>query len=252
MKNSFRYILMAVTASMLLSVLSSCRDSRVIDEDDMAKIYAEMLMTDQWINSTPNVKRIADTSLVYEPILRKYGYTSEDYRYSLNYYLEHNKDFAEIMKKTISILESRQAALERKKIRLEEEKQVKEYVKTMAKYVDLDESLFEINDYSSEEYGPNDSLSVVWDSLSFCFRMTRIPVSDSLFVADTLSIADTLPITDTLSKAEDTLPALDTLQTIKDTTKTIMKLDGLRSMKVNRGFDDRKIHHVKDAYLLNE
>ena len=95
MKNSFRYILMAVTASMLLSVLGSCRDSRVIDEEDMSKIYAEMLMTDQWINSTPDVRRIADTSLVYEPILRKYGYTSEDYRYSINYYLDHDDDFAD-------------------------------------------------------------------------------------------------------------------------------------------------------------
>jgi hypothetical protein len=251
MRNSFRYILMAVTASMLLSVLSSCRDSRVIDEDDMAKIYAEMLMTDQWINTTPNVKRIADTSLVYEPILRKYGYTSEDYRYSLNYYLEHNKDFAEIMNKTISILESRQAALEREKTRLEEEKKLREYVMSMSSYVDLEESLFEIQDYPSDKYGPRDTVSVVWDSLSFCFRITRIPVADTLALADTLAVTDTLKPA-TVPEPSGKLPTLDTLQTLPDTTKTIRKINDLRPVKVNRGFDNRELKKVKDAYLLNE
>ena len=251
MKNSFRYILMAVTASMLLSVLSSCRDSRVIDEDDMAKIYAEMLMTDQWINSTPNVKRIADTSLVYEPILRKYGYTSEDYRYSLNYYLEHNKDFAEIMKKTIQILERRQAALEKEKIRIEEDKKIREFVKSMSEYVNLDETLFTLEDYSSDKYGPKDTVSVVWDSLSYCFRITRVPLSDTLAVADTLAAADTLEqIKET--QPSGALPDLDTLKTVADTAKKIKKFDDLRQLKVNRGFDQRKIHQVKDAYLLNE
>lgn len=251
MRNSFRYLLMAVTASMLLSVLSSCRDSRVIDEDDMAKIYAEMLMTDQWINSNPNVRRIADTSLVYEPILRKYGYSSEDYRYSLNYYLEHNKDFAEIMKKTLSILERKQAALEKEKIRMEEDQKLREYVKSMSKYVKLDMTLFELKDYSSDEYGPNDTVSVVWDTLTCCFRITRMPVSDTLALADTLAVAESLDLTEEQQPSA-VLQKMDTLRPVMDTTKTIKKIPDLRPMKVNRGFDNRELKKVKDAYLLNE
>lgn len=251
MKKSFRYILMVVTASMLLSVLSSCKDSRVIDEDTMAKIYAEMLMTDQWINSTPTVKRIADTSYVYEPILKKYGYSSEDYRYSLNYYLEHNKDFAEIMKKTIAILERRQAVLEDEKIRIEEDKKVRDYVRSMSAYVNIDETLFELQDYSSDEYGPRDTVSVVWDTLSFCFRITRMPVSDTLALADTLAVADTL---ETLKEEEtsDVLPDLDTLPAVIDTTKKIKKFNDIRQLKINRGLDERGLKKAKDAYLLNE
>lgn len=242
---------MAVTASMLLSVLSSCRDSGVIDEDDMAKIYAEMLMTDQWINTTPSLKRIADTSLVYEPILRKYGYTSEDYRYSLNYYLEHNKDFADIMQKTLAILESRQAALEKEKIRLEEEKKIRDYVNGISKNISLDKALFEFQDYSSDLYGPRDTVSVVWDTLNFCFRLTRMPVSDTLTFADTLAVTDTLkPLEE--PQLYDVLPEMDTLKTVTDTTKTIKKINDLRPLKVNRVFDDRELKKVKDAYILNE
>ena len=115
MKSFFRYILLLCSASLVLSLLGSCRDSRVIDEEDMAKIYAEMLMTDQWINSTPNVRMMADTSLVYEPILKKYGYTVEDYRYSVDYYIEHHQDFADIMKQTVRILDARKHELEKRR-----------------------------------------------------------------------------------------------------------------------------------------
>ena len=57
----------------MLSV--SCRkdEAEVIPRSKMAEIYAEMLVTDQWITTTPGIRMIADTSLVYEPILEKYG-----------------------------------------------------------------------------------------------------------------------------------------------------------------------------------
>ena len=74
---------MALASSMLLISLQSCKEEGIIEEDTMAQIYAEMLLTDQWINSTPGMRMIADTSLVYEPILKKYGHTSVDYRKSV-------------------------------------------------------------------------------------------------------------------------------------------------------------------------
>ena len=62
-------------ALALLIGLASCSGGRdkVIPRAKLAEIYAEMLVTDQWITSTPGVRREADTSLVYEPILEKYG-----------------------------------------------------------------------------------------------------------------------------------------------------------------------------------
>ena len=74
---------------MLLSLVScSGDDGKVIPRSKLAEIYAEMFVTDQWLMDTPGVRRLADTSLVYEPILRKYGYTSEDYRVSVDRYMD--------------------------------------------------------------------------------------------------------------------------------------------------------------------
>ena len=116
---------------MVLLSLHGCKEEGVIEEDAMAQIYAEMLLTDQWINTTPGVRTIADTSLVYEPILKKYGYTSEEYRRSVDYYLNDPRTYADIMKETVKILDARLAALNQKKALIEEEKTRKQYVKNV-------------------------------------------------------------------------------------------------------------------------
>ena len=74
-----------------IAILSSCsgKDGRtVIPRRQLAKIYAEMLVTDQWITSTPGMRMIADTSLVYIPILEKYGYDLDDYLKSVDVYMD--------------------------------------------------------------------------------------------------------------------------------------------------------------------
>lgn len=87
--------------------LTSCEEGgpRTIPRDTLSQIYAEMLLTDQWITHTSGIKAIADTSKVYEPILRKYGYTLEDYQHTVNEYLEQPNRFAKIFEKTEEILD---------------------------------------------------------------------------------------------------------------------------------------------------
>ena len=53
----------------------------------MAEIYAEMYVLDQWLDENRSLRREADTSLVYAPVLDKYGYTYDDYApaYALGY-----------------------------------------------------------------------------------------------------------------------------------------------------------------------
>ena len=240
MKSFFRYILLLCSASLVLSLLGSCRDSRVIDEEDMAKIYAEMLMTDQWINSTPNVRMMADTSLVYEPILKKYGYTVEDYRYSVDYYIEHHQDFADIMKQTVRILDARKHELEKKKARLEEEKRLADYVKSISDSIRIDESMFYVDDIH-EPYSYDDSLAIEWDTLSDCFTIRRIP-RDSLHIRDSLVIRK-----DTLQPVKQVRP--DTLRIVKDTVGNMDRFKGMKPVPRSADFDKQKIHHVKDAYL---
>ena len=91
MKTCLRNICL-ITSFLLLFACS--REAKVIPRGKMAQIYAEMLVTDQWINSTPSVKRMADTSLVYEPILEKYGSSSADYRKSVETYMDDFSTYA--------------------------------------------------------------------------------------------------------------------------------------------------------------
>ena len=69
-----------IMVALAACVLTSCGkdEAEVIPRSKLARIYAEMLMTDQWITATSGVRLIADTSLVYEPILEKYGYDIEE------------------------------------------------------------------------------------------------------------------------------------------------------------------------------
>ena len=66
-----RLLHIILLAAMLCGISASCRkdETKVIPRGKLAKIYAEMLVTDQWITTTPGIRMIADTSLVYEPIL---------------------------------------------------------------------------------------------------------------------------------------------------------------------------------------
>ena len=122
-----------VTISLSAVVfLASCRrdDAKVIPRDDMARIYAEMLLTDQWIIHTPSIRLIADTSLVYAPIFEKYGYDADDYRKSIDRYMDDPERFARIFREAGEILDARLSELEKRKeeilrmekLRLETEK----------------------------------------------------------------------------------------------------------------------------------
>ena len=109
MRRIFQYMMLAMSLSMVSFSMQSCGREDVIEEEHLAQIYAEMLMTDQWINSTPGVRMIADTSLVYEPILKKYGYTSAEYRNSVEYYLEDPDEYAD-QKRSLSVSGDRRPA----------------------------------------------------------------------------------------------------------------------------------------------
>ena len=115
MKTCLRNICL-ITSFLLLFACS--REAKVIPRGKMAQIYAEMLVTDQWINSTPSVKRMADTSLVYEPILEKYGYSSADYRKSVETYMDDPERYSRILRTSAEILDKRIKELQQLKIDL--------------------------------------------------------------------------------------------------------------------------------------
>lgn len=87
-----------------LSCLCSCKRARIIPEDTLAEIYADMFMADQWIKSNREARKTADTTLFYESIFRKYGFTTKDYIASVDKYLYKAEDFSKVLAKASEII----------------------------------------------------------------------------------------------------------------------------------------------------
>ena len=102
----------AFAACILLVSCSHKSGQEIIPKNAFAKIYAEMFIADQWLNMNYKYNSIADTTLVYEPIFNKYGYTTDDYLASVDYYLYNPGRFKKIVNKALDIIERQQATIE--------------------------------------------------------------------------------------------------------------------------------------------
>lgn len=260
MNTSLKHILPLLTV-ILLASCSNKDEAEVIPRSKMADIYAEILMTDQWIYSTPGMRMIADTSLVYEPILEKYGYDHLDYIASVDHYMNDPERFARILRTSAEKLGRRLKELNKQKKRQEREAEV------------LKEVLKHQTDYSFEEYFPylaDEPYVHYYDSLTFepdSFRVYRlVPIEradtlydrirmiirDSLSVADTLMSADSVAVKDSLavsdtSAADDSivprlpvkitdriLPGKRSVPVAKDT------VPGMKGLKTNRKWQEKE------------
>lgn len=74
-----------------------------------------MFIADQMLQTIPGSGRMADTSLVYESIFNKYGYTTADYRKSIEYYMEDPMIFTRTIKQAGLIIDARIKELEKLK-----------------------------------------------------------------------------------------------------------------------------------------
>lgn len=220
MKKTLQHISALAVAAVLL--FASCRrsdEAKVIPRDTLAEIYAEMLVTDQWISSTPGVRMIADTSLVYEPILEKYGYSTRDYRKSIDKYMDDPERFARILRTTGEILDGRikDLRVELGKVKAEE-----------ARLKVLEEMLAKVkSDFRAEEFFPYmfdepyvhyyDSVAVKADSVLYVYRMRAVETADtlydglrmvivaerdSLFRVDSLARADSIAVADSMARID--------------------------------------------------
>lgn len=114
MKRRHLRIAIIILAVVLLGIIPTFfmhRNGRVIPRNKMARIYAEMLLTDQWINDNWVQNRSADTCFVYRPILRRYGYDEKDWRKSVSKYIKDPDRYSRILKKSAAMLEAREKEL---------------------------------------------------------------------------------------------------------------------------------------------
>jgi len=86
----------ALTAALFLWV--SCQDDQKrIPRGEMVEIFTEMFMQDQMVHYDRDLLDQADSSLVYEGIFREHGFDTDDYLYSLKFYLRDPEKMAKIM-----------------------------------------------------------------------------------------------------------------------------------------------------------
>ena len=69
-------------------LLAACggRQGKVIPEKKMAELYADMFLADQWLKENKPAKEVADTTLFFDPIFEKHGFTFADYERSIEFY----------------------------------------------------------------------------------------------------------------------------------------------------------------------
>lgn len=200
----------SVILAVFLSLVSCSSDEgKVIPRARLSEIYAEMFLADQWIMSTPGARHMADTSLVYVPILEKYGYTPADYRMSVDKYMDDPERFSRILRETAKILDKRVAVLNKRKAE-------QDHIKALEMLL---EQLKYESDFKAEEFFPYlfdepyvhyyDSLDVRPDSVLMVYRFINIDRADTLFDGVRIILRDSLAV-------KDTLPQIDTLKVVDD------------------------------------
>ena len=210
MMKFLRHIALILTV-LFLAISCGGKRGDVIPRGKLAEIYAEMLMVDQWIIFEPSCRKVADTSLVYEPIFEKYGYTSNDYRRSVDVYLDDPERFSRILRKTGVILEARLKDAERRneELRAAKEQERMRDARKITVEIDMDTYFPYLADEPYVHY--YDSLAVECDSLQIyrfknidrgdtIYRDLRMVILDSLSVKDSLMTSDTLVTSDTISE----------------------------------------------------
>ena len=88
-----------VALAALLAALCACDRAQVIPEKDMVRIYHDMFLADQWVRDHPDRRSAVDTSLIFDPIFRRYGYDFEDYDRTVHYYIDHNEQYVKLLTK---------------------------------------------------------------------------------------------------------------------------------------------------------
>lgn len=109
----------------LALIVSGCRPEEVIAPDEMVAIFSDFYLTDATVEvantaSTHGPVRV-DSVRMYQPLLEKRGYTKEQFRSSLSYYMHRPDAMDAIFKRVIDGLEAQARQDERNEILLDTE-----------------------------------------------------------------------------------------------------------------------------------
>ncbi len=98
----------------LVALAVSChRGPERIPRSDMEEIMMQVLLQDQYVKQHSENRRQYDTVLVYEGIFEDFGYDTDDFLASLEYYLEDPSRMAKIMESVESRLNKKLPEIEK-------------------------------------------------------------------------------------------------------------------------------------------
>ena len=197
--------LIVLSALLLLLSLGACaRKARVIPDNKLADIYAEMFLADQWLSTNYSYRRVADTTLFYEPIFEKYGYNLADFNESMLYYVKKPDKYAKILKTAGLKLDAQAKRL----------KKVEDYYNNREKFSPYIPKSFNLETLMSQDT----MMSVCVRDIVEAWQVDdSLAVRDSLIVRDSMAVKDALIVKDSLA-AKDTL-ALEEKLTVMDSQK---------------------------------
>ena len=209
----FRHTVLALAC--IAALAASC-GPRVIPRGKLSDIYVEMFLTDQWLRENPAINRTTDTLLVYEPIFNRYGYSTDDYLRSQEYYLRDPDRYAKLMRGVTRKLDKELAVVKKQ---IEREEYLSGLHLGALSVADSLLSRFR-NPYLGRPRIVVDSLfqfSMTDYSTDTVYEGPRMIVMSDLLQRDTLSadslaVADTLQL-DSLAKTHDIMhEVLDTVE----------------------------------------
>ena len=96
---------------LLLLAVGSCKQHTIIPDDELALIFHDAFLANSLLDKT-NAKK--DSLLVYEPIFERYGYTTEDVRYTIgNFSKRKSARLGDVVELAIDLLEEEGLRLNR-------------------------------------------------------------------------------------------------------------------------------------------
>lgn len=223
MKKTLQHMSAVIMALVIFVSCGKKDEAEIIPRNQLAKIYAEMLVTDQWIMDTPGVRSIADTSLVYSPILEKYGYDADDYVRTVDKYMDDPERFSRIFRSTGEILDRQLARLKKKQKEEQErkarDKEIEKLIKAVRSDVDFGEFFPYLGDEPYVHY--YDSLAIETDSLQMIYRLVSVERADTLYDRLRMIVPADSVKTDTLVTDDVPAPAAKVLKDPKQIMKEI-------------------------------
>lgn len=116
-----------LSAIVMMALACGSKQGKVIPRGRFAQLYASLFEADAWLEYHSSSRFQADTTNFYYPILKSYGYTVEDYRRSLDYYLGDLNRFQKIIEESTQILQKKVDELQAV---VDSDNRIQEYIRT--------------------------------------------------------------------------------------------------------------------------